>query len=509
MHKRVACLYRVSTKMQVEQDDIPMQKNACKTFIGQKPDWILTKEYAEKGVSGYKKTLAGRDVLKQLKQDAENGLFDVLLVFMFDRLGRREDETPFIVEWFVKKGIAVWSVKEGEQRFDSRVDKLLNYIRYWQSGGESEKTSIRVREKHSQMAAQGKFTGGMAPYGYVLRPSGTVNNKGRALMRVEIDPDRAQTVKQIFHMAAQYGYGSYRIARFLNEQGIATKNGGQWTMSSIEYMLKNPVYKGFPMYGKGTDSPVISEEMQAHLAIVSQEVFDQCQHKSAKKSKPRKSGSALILSGLVFCGHCESGLRPYYDTQKWTVKSGQVKTKTTPYYKCTYKSGGKTCYGKHMYKADSLHDSVNRIVRQFLYSLPQSDFGRETVQIRQTAAAQWRKKQTDIVREINAAQHALNALKREIIKAITDQKDSTYDLLVEMANEQTLRLKQLGLQRQSLPPAMDLPANLRYDDMYHSLSQDGQKRFLRMLIAKMVVWRDKITVHLNLCAADFPGDLPV
>ena len=33
---------------------------------------------------------------------------------MFDRLGRREDETPFVVEWFVKQGIKVWSTQEGE-----------------------------------------------------------------------------------------------------------------------------------------------------------------------------------------------------------------------------------------------------------------------------------------------------------------------------------------------------------------------------------------------------------
>ena len=63
--------------------------------------------------------------------------FDVLLVFMFDRLGRRDDETPFVVQWFVQQGIEVWSTKEGEQRFDNHVNKLLNYIRFWQASGES------------------------------------------------------------------------------------------------------------------------------------------------------------------------------------------------------------------------------------------------------------------------------------------------------------------------------------------------------------------------------------
>ena len=56
---------------------------------------------------------ADREAIIKLKEDALKGRFDILLVFMFDRLGRKEDETPFIVEWFASHGIAVWSVKEG------------------------------------------------------------------------------------------------------------------------------------------------------------------------------------------------------------------------------------------------------------------------------------------------------------------------------------------------------------------------------------------------------------
>ena len=70
---------------------------------------------------------------------ARKGKFDILLVFMFDRIGRIADETPFVVEWFVRNGIRVWSTQEGEQRFDNHTDKLLNYIRFWQADGESEK----------------------------------------------------------------------------------------------------------------------------------------------------------------------------------------------------------------------------------------------------------------------------------------------------------------------------------------------------------------------------------
>ena len=76
--------------------------------------------------------------------------FDVLLVYMFDRLCRKEDETPFIVQWFINNGIEVWSAVEGQQKIEQHVDKLLNYIRFWQAQGEREKTSVRLKQRACQ-----------------------------------------------------------------------------------------------------------------------------------------------------------------------------------------------------------------------------------------------------------------------------------------------------------------------------------------------------------------------
>lgn len=121
MKKRVCCLYRVSTKGQVEKDDIPMQKQKCHEFA-EANGWEITEEFSEKGVSGFKVSAKDRDAIQDIQRDAAQGKFDILLVFMFDRLGRKEDETPFVVEWFVKNGIEVWSTVEGEQRFDTHVD---------------------------------------------------------------------------------------------------------------------------------------------------------------------------------------------------------------------------------------------------------------------------------------------------------------------------------------------------------------------------------------------------
>ena len=226
--KRVGCLYRVSTKKQAEKDDIPMQRIACKEFISKKEDWTLEKEYIELGVSGYKLSESERDALQDIKKDVLNKKIDVLLVFMFDRIGRKEEETPFVVEWLIKEGIEVWSVKEGQRKIENRADKLINYITYWQAGGESEKTSIRVKEAQTQNAVEGILTYGgtrNSPYGYQFIKSGQYTKKGVERQKLIINENEANTIRKIYEMYVLKGYGSSRIGKFLNNEKEKPRRG--------------------------------------------------------------------------------------------------------------------------------------------------------------------------------------------------------------------------------------------------------------------------------------------
>lgn len=65
-----------------------------------------------------------------------------------------------------KQGIRIFSVKEGGQKFESHTDSLINYILYWQSEGESKKTSIRTGKRWTGTAfcrRKGRAAG--RPYG--------------------------------------------------------------------------------------------------------------------------------------------------------------------------------------------------------------------------------------------------------------------------------------------------------------------------------------------------------
>lgn len=146
--RRVYCLYRVSTLGQVEKDDIPMQKQYCREFVGQHPGWEIVKEFSEKvfpGLRSQRKT--GMPFRKFSVTPCRTNSIFCWYSCLTD--WDAEDETPFVVEWFVKNGIEVWSAKEGQQRFDTHVDKLLNYIRYWQASGESIKPLSAPRPEWS------------------------------------------------------------------------------------------------------------------------------------------------------------------------------------------------------------------------------------------------------------------------------------------------------------------------------------------------------------------------
>ena len=210
MQKTSYNLYRVSTKKQLYRsvdniEDIPMQRQSCRDFA-QRMGWIVGKEFEEKGISASKVSAENRDAIQDLKDAAMKGEFQVLLVFMFDRLGRIDDETPFVLEWFVKHGIEVWSVTEGEQKIEQHVDKLMNYIRFWQAAGESEKTSIRTKTRLAQIAKEGCFRGGGVPFGYRLEKQGRLNKNRNEVNEIVIDDDEAVIVRQIFDLYVTKGY---------------------------------------------------------------------------------------------------------------------------------------------------------------------------------------------------------------------------------------------------------------------------------------------------------------
>ncbi len=369
MKKRVYALYRVSTKGQVDKDDIPMQKKACHDFAADKENWEICKEFYEKGISGFKVSAEKRDAIQDLKLAAENKEFDVLLVFMFDRLGRIQNETPFVLEWFVKSGIEVWSTKEGQQVFENDSDYLMNYIRFWQAGGESKKTSMRVKTRLGQLVEEGFYTGGVRPFGYRYVPSGKKNKKGKELVALKIDEEEAQVVQFIFDKYRLDGYGFFRISELLNKKGTKTQKGAKFQPNNVMRVLKNKLYIGIYARG-GKESPV-----QKDLIIIAESEFNEVQKlikerqavNRAKSSVPRMTSGRSLLSGNIYCGHCGAKMYAISYVDPYTTSDGTQKVYKGIKYICPNRGRNRgECNGKTQYSAKNIDPQVIGAVEEIL-----------------------------------------------------------------------------------------------------------------------------------------------
>ncbi len=503
---RVYCLYRVSTSQQVDHDekdaaDIPMQRLECHRFA-ERMGWTIIHEEQEEGISGHKVRAENRDKLQLIKNAARQKKFDIFLVFMFDRIGRIADETPFVVEWFVKNGIRVWSTKEGEQRFESHTDKLTNYIRFWQADGESEKTSIRTSTRMGQIVESGYYTGGTCPFGYKLVRQGRINKRGHDLYDLVINEDEAPIVRFIFDKYVTEGRGAQSVANLLNSMKIKNRSGNNWHPSSIRGMIKNITYIGILRSGESRS------QVLPQLQIIDEQVFQAAQEITKQRSGkyedtrhiPLNIRGTSLLAGNVFCGHCGARLslttngkgRPRSDGTD-TIRVRYVcQTKTRKHEPC----GGQTGYTKHILDG-MINDIVHEIFRK-VTSLSKAEILNAS---HSAKVGEYKAIAKKAQREYQKAEKELQGLKQEVVKAVTGNSAFPVELLSNLVQETEQKCAALKLtyetaqrdveQSEIIMQELQIKYNqfIDWSSVYDTASIETRKMIVAQLIERVDVFR--------------------
>ena len=505
--KRVYCLYRVSTMGQVEKDDIPMQKQCCREFA-QQQGWTILKEFSEKGVSGFKVSAKDRDAIQEIQQDAAEGKFDILLVYMFDRLGRKDDETPFVVEWFVHNGVEVWSTVEGQQRFDNHVDKLMNYIRFWQASGESIKTSIRTKTRLGQIVQEGRFRGGTVPYGYRIEKQGRFNKRNHEVHEIVVDEAEAAVVRLIFEKYVYEGFGAQRLSRYLYEQGMLNRKGTNFANTTIIKMLKNITYVGILKSGE-TRSEIFPE-----LQIIPVELYERAQKIMESRTQkhsdvPLNSKGKALLSGLVYCGRCGSKL--VLTTSGGGMRYGKKRVPRLC-YNCHYKvRHPQDCDGQTTYSVQKLDGIIEKLVITLFGNI-------KSVSEQELMSSQFHQRteeQRAILTQLQThraqKEKELDSYKGEVYKAIQGQSHWDQELLNELISDTRKGIEALGAEIQKAQKALvdcektaaDLKKQydkvLTWADMFEGSSLEGKKMIIWQIINQVRVFRDyRLEVDLKI-----------
>ena len=518
-NNRVCCLYRVSTDKQVDfnsnhEADLPMQRKACHKFAASK-GWVIVHEEQEEGVSGHKVRAAARDKLQIIKDYARNGKFDILLVFMFDRIGRIADETPFVVEWFVRNGIRVWSTQEGEQRFDNHTDKLLNYIRFWQADGESEKTSVRTRTSMRQLVEEGHFKGGNAPYGYDLVRSGRINKRKHELYELHINEQEAAIGRIVFDKYVYEGYGAQRITTYLNNAGYRARSGKCWHPASIRGMVANLTYTGVLRCGEARS------EVMPELQIISQKQFEAAQRirecrsahaaEEAEHHVPLNTRGQSLLAGNAYCGHCGAKLA-LTTSRKWRkLPDGSLDDTLRVRYTCYGKLRKQTeCTGQTGYTVHILDEIIDKLVRQIfarMKGIPKE----QLITKRYERELSERKSHLQTLQaQRNKAEKDLLSLKAEILACIKGESALPKEILAEMITTQEEKLKEAEALCESVSAELEKTTELMeevakqyeelisYADLYDHATFEAKKMIVNQLIRRVDVYRGyQISVSFN------------
>lgn len=524
--KRVWCLYRVSTKKQVNtDDDIPIQRNACHNFVNNKANWKITNELSEKGVSGWAKKANERDALNTIKQGAINREFDILLVFMFDRLGRREDETPLVVSFLNENNVEVWSVEEGKRSIETHTDKLLNYISFWQSDGESQKTSARVRESKKQLSEQGYFQGGPAPIGYRIIETDQIHwkNKDRLIKELIPDEKESELVRLVFNLYSDRHMGYRKIADYLYINGYRTRDGKTIGVSTIQRMLENPIYIGRKRYNC-FDGLMAEQPYNNKLRIVSDDIFNQVQEiKNKRKEKLNdqdKKGipltGKLMFSGLAYCKYCGSKLSGnyLYRTQKCKNKDGFY-TNTVYRYRCPLNKGKFNCnHEKNIWGAKKYDKLIIQQIKDIIKQFDIKSFIDNSVDKKKAKIKQKEINLITLEKEYLKLDKQLEKLNSEIAKSLlgesvfTPQQVSSAieDLNKKIGESQnninTLR-NEIENAKENYSDVNFLANELEnWEQKFDNADDDLKKAMLSRIIEKVYFSKDEIDIELNLMLED-------
>ena len=322
---KVALYVRVSTSRQAQAQTIEQQLERLMKAVESRPEWELspTHIYRDDGYSG---ATLNRPGLERLREQAAMAEFERVLIMTPDRLARKYVHQALLVEELEGVGCSV-EFLDRPMKSDDPHDQLLLQIRGAVAEYERNLIAERMRRgRQAKMKSGTMLPWTKAPYGYLMDVE-----RPRDASRVQIDPVKAEIVKQIFewYTDTDSSQSLHGIAKKLRADGIPTPSGKTvWHTASVRNILRNSSYTGTAYSGRTRSAP--AKRRQSALlpvgsgqsskptpeeewiavsvpAIISTEIFDLAQNRLGQnKQSARRNNTSFdyLLRGLVSCAQC-------------------------------------------------------------------------------------------------------------------------------------------------------------------------------------------------------------
>lgn len=277
-------------------------------------------------------TIEARPEIKKLLNDCYAGKYKGILIVEVTRLSRgNQGDAQTIMDCLRysnrNNGVLVVTPTKTYDVAHSQEDEEYMEFELFMSRREYKMIHKRMDRGRKQAVVEGNYMGSMRPYGYNIV-------KGRKTRTLVPNEYEAPILKQIFEWAAKDDLSPWSIAKRLNAMGAKNYNGDtDWTKSTIQDILKNPVYTGKVRWNTRMKiKTMVNNELKTILprrisdqymlydgkhmkhALVDEETFNLVQKRYPSNRTKDSAALKNPLAGLVSCKKC--GRSMYRQTHK-------------------------------------------------------------------------------------------------------------------------------------------------------------------------------------------------
>ena len=417
------------------EESIEGQLRECQAFA-EKNDITILNTYIDRAFSA--KT-DNRPEFQHMIADSKKKMFDVVLVWKYDRFARNRLDSLMYKQLLQRNNIKLISVTEPimNSSVGIIVESMIDSYNEYYSAELAEKVTRGMTEN----ALKGKYNGGTLPIGYIIDED----------KYFQIDPLTAPIVLEAFQ-------------------------------NSLTRMLHNRRYIGEYKFQDIVTPDVIP-------AIVPQDLFDRVQEKLAKNKKAparKKAEDEYLLTTKLYCGKCgcymvgESG-------------TSQQKKIVHRYYKCVSVKNHKGC-DKKTVKKDWIEDLTLEMIKRIIFDDRMLDsladeiinyLGQES-----TLLPQLRKQLKDCEKGID---NLLNAIQMGIFTPSTKER-------LESLEQQKEELQIRIAQEEIIKPPIDKDKILFWLHRFRKLDTtklEHRKRLIDSFVNAIYLYDDKIVFTFN------------
>jgi DNA invertase Pin-like site-specific DNA recombinase len=489
----------VSTARQAETDlSLPDQVAQGEAYA-KRNGFAVVATYVEPGASA---TDDKRPVFQQMISEATTKPrpYDAIIVHSFSRFFRDHLQMGLYIRQLERSGVKLIAITQdvGDSQYAELVRTLLALLDEHQSKENGKHTKRAMKEN----ARRGNCNA-RPPYGYRLAGTGEPGNAGREKKRLVIEDAEAVVVRRIYDLYLNgvdgRSLGMSNIAQHLNARGMK-RRGQEWRLQTVCQALTNPVYMGQGVWNRrsGKERKLNPDDELVRYsvpAIVDQPTFAAVEARRRARrpsaTPARRLASPHLLSGLLTCGCCGSGMI----VSTGTSKGGKVHH----YYTCQRKlsRGSKACPSRRLAVSKLDHLILTALGEQILVPERIEAILGELDKALRAGSGQDRNLLAELRRRLADLQERYQRLLDAVEGGFLPLDDATRRRSQELQDQRRDVLAEIGRAEARLGPGLNLrsPKHIRaFVQAARNRLQDSDSGFARAYLRAVV---SRIQVNLD------------